>query len=451
MKKIFSIILSLALVLSLAVGASAATITIPSELVSTNGTESGETLVAYKVLDADISADGSKFSYTIDSESNPFWSVINNGTYFTTSLINNSGTVYNVTANADFTDEDDAKTLATALNAVSNKGTGITATYAADGNYTIIATDPGYYLITDSLGTALIVDTVGGDVTLDMKNAYPSVTKKIVDGNTTVDSITTDRGATITFQITVNIPTTVNGNIIIHDTLDEDMAYAALTAAPGVTKIDDCSDATCTANVHFEIDYDAVSKDTSGNTTFTYTATLNADAETATAHPNTAWLTYSSFTSTTSTVNVYTYKMDIYKWTGNESTGLAGAGFKLKNAAGNYYKNTNGVVTWVTENEQPTEYTTTEENGYTITFAGLANGTYTLVESTVPQGYNKSNDQTITIEDADMTGDTKIGVENSTGSELPSTGGMGTTIFYILGGMLTVGAAVLLVTKKRMA
>ena len=93
-------------------------------------------------------------------------------------------------------------------------------------------------------------------------------------------------------------------------------------------------------------------------------------------------------------------------------------------------------------------------------------GTYTLVETTTPAGYNTCASITITIEATHkeaVTGDsatTTIDNEKSTmtnevinmsGSTLPTTGGMGTTIFYVVGSILVLGAAILLITKKRMS
>ncbi|MCI9470971.1 MAG: LPXTG cell wall anchor domain-containing protein [Lachnospiraceae bacterium] len=95
-----------------------------------------------------------------------------------------------------------------------------------------------------------------------------------------------------------------------------------------------------------------------------------------------------------------------------------------------------------------------------VTFTGLGEGTYTLIESKVPAGYNKMDDKTfkITFDVSSKTFSVSEGlgslvatIENFSGSTLPSTGGIGTTIFYIIGGILVIGAAILLVTKKRMS
>ena len=110
------------------------------------------------------------------------------------------------------------------------------------------------------------------------------------------------------------------------------------------------------------------------------------------------------------------------------------------------------MVSWVTDIADATEYTSDAE-GKVTAFTGLANGEYTLIENTVPAGYNKAADVNFTVAANTYEAENleqNATVVNQVGSTLPSTGGMGTTIFYILGGLLTVGALVLLVTKKRM-
>ena len=95
---------------------------------------------------------------------------------------------------------------------------------------------------------------------------------------------------------------------------------------------------------------------------------------------------------------------------------------------------------------------TTDKTG-AATFGGLANGTYYLVETKAPAGYNQLTAPVVVKVEGGNTEDklsVTAKVENSAGALLPSTGGMGTTIFYVLGSILVIGAVVLLVTKKRM-
>jgi fimbrial isopeptide formation D2 family protein/LPXTG-motif cell wall-anchored protein len=110
---------------------------------------------------------------------------------------------------------------------------------------------------------------------------------------------------------------------------------------------------------------------------------------------------------------------------------------------------------------------TVDSNGL-VRFDGLGEGTYTIKETTTPAGYNTMNDMTVTVGfNADNTpkwsvtsgsgtydqteGIIKVTIENNKGTELPSTGGIGTTIFYIVGGVMVAGAVVFLLTKRRIA
>ena len=180
-------------------------------------------------------------------------------------------------------------------------------------------------------------------------------------------------------------------------------------------------------------------------------------------------------------VDVYSFTLDIFKYTddnGDEGyqvgdTHLAGAEFQLYKTVNDttYYAKANEVTVgggnykitgWaeMTGDEVPTGAATfiTPESGK-LDIDGLDLGTYYLRETKAPEGYNLLADP-IEIKIEDKAGDNALEpvveipvrhVENSSGVELPSTGGIGTTIFYTLGGLLAVGAAVFLVTKKRMS
>ena len=128
-------------------------------------------------------------------------------------------------------------------------------------------------------------------------------------------------------------------------------------------------------------------------------------------------------------------------------------------------------VTVVTKETVPTEINATgyvDEKGV-LTFEGLGEGTYTIKEIVAPNGYNllkapikveiKANatfdkcEWTVTADGKPVTADNNLYaflIENKSGAELPSTGGIGTTVFYVLGGLLVVCAGVLLITKRRM-
>ena len=179
-------------------------------------------------------------------------------------------------------------------------------------------------------------------------------------------------------------------------------------------------------------------------------------------------------------VDVYSFTLDIYKYTDdNEQPGYQGDDTHLADAWFQLYKTVNNKTYYATANQVTVgggnykitgwvEMTGTEVPDGAATFVtpesgkldidGLDLGTYYLRETKAPEGYNLLADPIeIKIEDTAVDGAAAPiveipvqHVENSSGIELPSTGGIGTTIFYTLGGLLAVGAVVLLVTKKRM-
>lgn len=190
------------------------------------------------------------------------------------------------------------------------------------------------------------------------------------------------------------------------------------------------------------------------------------------------------------TVWVFTYKIDSTKYHDAAESGkeLEGAGFTLYDSTGAavklVYDSTKGAYRPAStteieadaskeENQKivVTEMTSAENGKFNV--VGLDAGTYTLKETTVPAGYNKCDDITIVISathseaESEDTASTTItmkkdqedavsaegfvnAVINKSGATLPETGGMGTTLFYIVGGIMVAAAVVLLVTKKRM-
>ena len=180
-------------------------------------------------------------------------------------------------------------------------------------------------------------------------------------------------------------------------------------------------------------------------------------------------------------VIVFTYKLDVTKVDATDNnTKLENAEFKLHNAAGKWATvNTEGRITGWVDSETDGAILKSNAQGH-FEVIGLDHGTYYLKETKAPAQYNilanevefVINATTSNVQDwageADKAltaieikvgentttgnkeqGSVGITVENKKGSQLPSTGGIGTTIFYVVGGILMVGAAVLLITKRR--
>ena len=241
--------------------------------------------------------------------------------------------------------------------------------------------------------------------------------------------------------------------------------------------------------------------------TITYTATVNDNAVTNTSDKNRATLDYghdpNKLEETTPvSEEVYSAKIVINKYTGDSSessTKLADASFALMKietstdeasgettSTAKFYKYTAAAgetpakVEWVAVSGAPTAGDaavtdamatalseavtagtitgkTTDSNG-AAEFPGIADGTYYLVEYKAPDGYNRlDKPQSVTVKgttdettNATASANATADVQNNSGTVLPSTGGIGTTIFYVVGSILVVAAGVLLITKKRM-
>lgn len=287
-----------------------------------------------------------------------------------------------------------------------------------------------------------------------------------------------------------------------HDTLSSGLTYnndAVVYVVNGNEKTDVTSAFTITCtNGKLEIKcdditaIDGVTKDS--YIVVDYTATLNNTAVIGLpGNPNEVYLEFSNNpneggegdTGTTpeDKVIVFTYELDVTKVDGqNPETKLQGAEFKLHNDADKWViVDDSGKVTGWADTEAGGSTLTSDANGL-FKVIGLDNGTYYLKETKAPTGYNllaneielqviatTANDQSwaytpsaaltalqIKVGDNTQNGNTETGavattVENNAGATLPSTGGIGTTIFYVLGGMLVVCAVVLMVSKKRMS
>ena len=321
------------------------------------------------------------------------------------------------------------------------------------------------------------------------------------------DSADYDIGDSIPFQLKATLADNVSSyttyKVVFHDTLSKGLTYnndakvyidGTETNRFTVTATVN-ADGTTTLTVSCD-DVKALGAGNSSVITVEYTAKLNENAVLGSVgNPNEVYLEYSNNPNKSEEGNnetgetpkdvviVFTYKTIINK-VDSETKPLTGAAFKLEKLI----KGEDGAAdTWTTVKEFAVDGTTTS-----FTFSGLDDGQYKLTETKTPVGYNtidpiyfvieathgetadvptlktlnayltdaNGNKQTemkdgesvnIDLGTVDLTaGSITTTVVNKSGSELPSTGGIGTTIFYVLGGVLVLAAVVLLVTKKRM-
>ncbi len=471
-RKLTSLLLALVMVFALAVTVAAEEgTTAPTGSITVDNPVADKTYTAYKIFDVVYDeATPKHYSYTIEGGSEWFSTVETyantEGSGLTLTLVNGT-TTYVVTTTGAFS----APPFADALKAAVNGKTGRTLA-VADGKATATDLDLGYYFVTSTTGALCNLTTTNPNANIHDKNDMPFKKE--------VDKTNVDVGQTVTFKITGKVPDYTGFNTytyLITDTMTNGLTFNrdSLTVKVGeATVTNDCTIAydAETAPQTFTVSIPVLEKkyDFGAEIVVTYTATVNKKAI-AVISTNKAKLTYSNDPTTGETKDsqteeqkVYTSKIVIDKFETDkkDTVKLKDAKFvlykKVPGASGEvtkYYKQdeTTKAVTWVDSITNATEVTT-GNNGEAF-FEGLADGTYYLVETKAPAGYNQLTEAKDVMVTGSITDATKLSVTaevaNSTGTLLPSTGGMGTTIFYVLGAVLVVGAGVLLVTKKRMS
>ncbi len=458
MKKLLGIVLTIVLILALSTTAMAATITV-------QGAVEDETYSAYKVFD--VTNSGDSYAYSI-AATNPWKSVVEAYTIdgekvFTLTPSASDANVLVVTTTVELTESnaaDFAAYLSQNVPAGAEKST-VTATASGAAFENL---DAGYYFVSTSLGSLCALHTNASAVNIKEKNSAPSLVKTF--GDDTVDPKNASIGDIVEFKITVTDGTGTDKAITVHDTMDESLTLDASSfeitvdgtpvAAGNYTLTTSSGADDCTFEIVFKDAYVA-SLDTGAQIVISYAAELNTSAKiSADTNENTAWLTYSQQTSEESTVTVLTYQFDLVK-TDADLKLLTGAKFTLADAEGDpIHFSVNGDILTVDPDGTVSEIDMTSVAKVTI--CGLGNGDYTLTETVAPQGYNLLTDPvTVSINNANSTATIEDGVwksggiqvTNKSGSILPETGGMGTGLFYTVGGILLLGAAILLIGKKR--
>ena len=346
----------------------------------------------------------------------------------------------------------------------------------------------GYYLVDSSVGSLCFLGTTNKDVTILEKNGVPSVEKKVKNGTNYEDNNTASIGDKVEFQTTIKAQPGAQ-NYVLHDKMSDGLDFDKIDSVKvgniplGVNTDYEVTENTgdgCTFHITFTPAY-CESIKTETNIVVSYSAILNKKATIgATGNTNNTHLSYGDNSNTKEAkTTTKTFEVPVFKFTKSKDVsatekGLANAVFTLsKNNDGRdpielvditSTSDTDKTYRVALESEKsatPKKTTTTVTTPSTGKFKiqGLAAGTYYLTETKQPDGYNKltspieikiDTDGKIYVNKSTVANSGDVKVENKSGSILPSTGGMGTTLFYIFGAILVIGSGVVLITKKRM-
>lgn len=490
-KKVMALLLATVMVLAMGTTALAAD---PDYSITVNNAKEGETYKAYKMLDLSVDdpTNPTAYRYTVNSA----WSDFADTDEFKD--------VYTIDGQGYVTSAVDSETAWHPTSALSILGEKAAA-YAkekgitADGSVTIgegktsgviELEGPGYYVVSSTLGTRAMIETTPdkNKVEINEKNDVDTIEKTVQEDSTQAWGEQNDAqiGDTVHFKSTVKIvPRSVN--VVVHDKMDDGLTFS------GNSDIKLFTDESCTT----PLDPSMYTIKTTPETGDTFTIEINDSFAAATTEDAYIFITYSAVLnnkiisttpgivrqsnkthvsfgddteSTEVTTTTITHKFGVFKHAKDSEDHLADAVFALKkgDAVVNLIKidATNYRVADATERtgEAQSHANNGEINpinpGTLVSdFVTVASGNiviwgvdddddYKLEEIQAPKGYNKLKN-TVSIDvKADDT--SVVDVENETGAELPSTGGIGTTIFYVVGAVLVIGAGVLLVSRRRM-
>ena len=409
---------------------------------------------AYRILDLSYDEDNDSYAYTLNEKWSDFFTTGDGKDY-----VNIDREYVTIKSGADAAElAKEALAYAKANNINVEKTTTIAK---GERQATITGLKLGYYLVDSSLGTLCSLNSTAKDVTINEKNAEPSIEKTA----TTPVEGTAKIGDKVDYKIVVNVAAgyqkyvvtdkmttglTFNNDITIKYYDAEGNEVTGLTGA--------ATNTTASTNYTFKIDFSNVSLANVAKIEITYSATINENAvDNNSSQSNEAKLSFGNNSNTTSSTKTITTYEALFSKVSNKKIDdknieLDGAEFKLYDAKTGgkeikVVKVSEGVYRVATAEEIKNNEVVEFIVGGKVTIKGLAKDTsYYLEETKAPDGYTKLAER---YEIKAGTNEVSM-VVNTSGVVLPSTGGIGTTLFVLIGTIMVLSLGTVLVSKYRM-